>query len=136
MFTRKNSEVKALSQAENRWSQLLLEAVDEGLLILGESARKSIYFHLQNTCSLMREDIPNKPEAFAEGLRRIFGAGAKAIEESIVKSLYSKLGIEYKKRKNTGFVDCLNAVWKSGFAQSRQNSSCKEQDNATLRPVI
>jgi len=114
----------------------LLEAVDEGLLILGESARKSIYFHLQNTCSLMREDIPNKPEAFAEGLRRIFGAGAKAIEESIVKSLYSKLGIEYKKRKNTGFVDCLNAVWKSGFAQSHQNSSCKEQDNATLRPVI
>jgi len=114
----------------------LLEAVDEGLLILGESARKAIYFHLQNGCSLPREDIPDKPEMFAEGLKKMFGAGAKVIEESVVKILYGKLGIEYKERENTCFVDYLNGAWKSESVQSQQNSSYKEQDNAAPRPVL
>ena len=131
MFTRKNSEVNALSQKEDQWAQLLLEVVDEGLLILGESARKSIYFHLQSTYSLAREDIPNKPDVFAEGLRKIFGAGAKVIEESIVKILYSKLEIEYEERKNTCFVDYLNDARKSRFVSSHPSSSYKEQDDAT-----
>lgn len=93
---------------ENRWRQLFLEAVDEGLLILGESSRKAIFFHLQNTYSLTREDIPSKPEVFVEGLRRIFGVGAKVIEESIVRSLYIKLGIKYNEKKNADLLDYLN----------------------------
>jgi len=86
----------------------LLEAADEGLLILGESAREAIYFHLQKTCSLAREDIPNQPDIFALGLEKIFGRGAKVVEESIVKSLYSKLGIRYKGMENARFTDYLN----------------------------
>ena len=66
-----------------------------------------MYFHLQTTFSLTREDIPNKPDLFVESLRKIFGAGAKVIEEAIVKGLYSKLGMEYRERKNASFVDYL-----------------------------
>jgi hypothetical protein len=97
-----------LPQTEYQLRQVLLEAVDEGLLILGESARKGIYFHLQNTVSLKREDVPDKPETLAEGLQKIFGAGAVVIEKAIVKSLYSKLGIEYQEKKNYCFLAYLN----------------------------
>lgn len=92
-------------QAEHQLRQVLLEAVDEGLLILGESSRKAIYFHLQHTYSLTREDIPDKPNVFAEDLRKIFGDGAKTIEESIVQSLYRKLGTRYTEKKNYRLED-------------------------------
>jgi len=41
------------------------------LLTLGESGRKAVYFHLQNLHSLKREDVPEKPEVFVEGLRKV-----------------------------------------------------------------
>jgi hypothetical protein len=93
---------------DSRFKQALLEAVDEGLLILGESSRKAIYFHLKNMCSLTREDVPNRPDVFVSGLERIFGAGSKAIEKSIVESLYRKLGIKYEEKKKCSFLDHLN----------------------------
>jgi hypothetical protein len=80
-----------LSKTKNLFKQVLLEAVDDGLLTLGESGRNAIDFHLQSLYSLKREDIPNQPEAFAEGLRKIFGSGAEVIEKATVKSLYHKL---------------------------------------------
>jgi len=97
-----------LSQVEERFRQVLLEAVDEGLLVLGENSRKAIYFHLQNMVSLKKEDIPDRPEALVEGLEKIFGAGAKAIETFILKSLYRKLGAKYQEKKNSPFEEYLN----------------------------
>lgn len=88
--------------------QVLLEAVDEGLLILGESSRRAIYFHIQEMCSLTREEIPNKPDVLASGLKKIFGAGSKVIEKSIVESLYQKFGIKYEEKKNCSFLHYLD----------------------------
>jgi len=90
--------------------QDLIEAVDEGLLTLGESRREAVYFHLQSLCSLKKEDAPDKPEAFDEALRKIFGVGAEVIERSVVKKLYSKLGIDFAEKKNYGFVDYVSDV--------------------------
>jgi len=73
--------------------QSLLEAIDEGLTILGESSRDAIYFHLQSMVALKREDVPDNLELFAEGLRRIFGEGAKVIEQAVVTSVCKKLKI-------------------------------------------
>ncbi|NWG10829.1 hypothetical protein HXY33_03635 [Candidatus Bathyarchaeota archaeon] len=93
-----------MSRPQNLFQQALLEAVDNGLLTLGESGRKAVYFHLQNIYSLKKEDIADKPEVFAEGLRKIFGVGAAVIEKATVKSLYEKLGIKYEEKKNHDFM--------------------------------
>ncbi|NWF87793.1 hypothetical protein HXY32_08320 [Candidatus Bathyarchaeota archaeon] len=87
-----------MSESQNFFKQILLEAVDEGLLTRGESGRKAVYFHLQNLYALKREDIANKPEVFVEGLRKIFGVGATVIEKATMKSLCQKLGIEYEEK--------------------------------------
>lgn len=97
-----------MDEAENPFNQALFEAIDDGLLTLGESGREAIYFHLQNLCSLKREDIPHETKTFVEGMREIFGVGAEVIERSIVKSLYRKLGLKYEEKEGYGFLAYLN----------------------------
>jgi hypothetical protein len=54
-------------QKEN-FEKLFMEAVDEGLKVLSESGRQMVFFHLERSFSIRREDIPKKPEAFVKGL--------------------------------------------------------------------
>lgn len=91
----------------------MLEAVDEGLLILGESGRQAIYFHLQNLYSLKKEDIPNNLKVFADGLRKIFGQGAEVIEKRTIKTLYNKLGINYEEKRKLDFLDYVENAKKN-----------------------
>jgi len=61
--------------ARKTFDELLLEAIDEALSSLGESAKQSIYFHLQDKFKISREEIPKHIKEFAEGLEKIFGFG-------------------------------------------------------------
>jgi dsRNA-specific ribonuclease len=99
-------------QGQGSFEKVLIESVDYGLLILGESARRSIYFHLDQDYSLQKEKIPENPEAFADALESIFGAGSLVIEISILKNLTSKLGLKYEEKKDFSFVDSVNRVRK------------------------
>jgi len=96
-----------MQRKQEEFEKLFMEAVDESLKSLGESVRHMIFYHLENTYSVKRQDIPKKPEAFAEGLEKIFGVGALVLEKIIVKTLYSKLGLEYEDKKDFVFIDYL-----------------------------
>jgi len=91
----------------NEFDRLLLEAVDEGLSILGESSKQAIYFHLERSFSIKKDEIPYKLETFSNALEQIFGLGANFIEISIMRRLYKKLGNDFKwyKRGDFTFVD-------------------------------
>ncbi|KPV62988.1 MAG: hypothetical protein AOA66_1058 [Candidatus Bathyarchaeota archaeon BA2] len=104
------------------FEKLFIEAVDEGLNVLGESGKQMIFFHLEKSCSIKKHEIPKKPEAFAEGLEKIFGAGASVLEKLIVKSLYSKLGLKCKEKSEYTFADYLNNV-KNAKEDSKRPSS-------------
>ncbi|MBS7608720.1 MAG: hypothetical protein QW734_10975 [Candidatus Bathyarchaeia archaeon] len=86
----------------------LIEAVDEGLLMLGESGREVVYFRLRFSYAIGKEDVPSHPEIFDECLRSIFGSGAKAIEKAIIKNLYKKLGLKFVEKENFDFLEYLN----------------------------
>lgn len=88
--------------------RILLEAIDEGLLTLGKSGREAIYFHLKNSYSLKKEEIPDKPEAFVKDLENLFGLGAEVVEKAIVKNLCLRLGLKYTEKKNYSFLSYLN----------------------------
>jgi len=92
---------------QEEFEKLFMEAVDVSLKSLGESVRQMIFFHLEKSYSIKKHDIPKKPEAFAEGLEKIFGVGALVLEKIIVKTLYSKLGLEYEDKKDFVFMDYL-----------------------------
>jgi hypothetical protein len=113
------------------FDRLFIEAVDEGLDVLGESGRHMIFFHLEKSCSVKRHEIPKKPEAFAEGLEKIFGAGASVIEKLIVKSLYLKLGLKYEDKEERPFADYVNDLKEANDPKEagQDNMRCNSSSN-------
>jgi len=85
------------SSLHNRsFEVLLLEAVDEALSLLGDSSKEAIYFYLEKTFDINRQDIPYKIEEFANAIEKVFGLGAKFLEIQIIKRFYEKVGPVFK----------------------------------------
>jgi len=101
--------------AKRAFEELLLEAIDDALSSLGESAKQSIYFHLEKRFKIAKEDIPRQLEDFEDGLEKIFGLGAHFIEILIMKSLFEKIGqpLEWNEDKELVFTDYVAAAKQS-----------------------
>ncbi len=80
-------------EKSKKFDFMLLEAVDEALSILGESVKKSVYFHLEETYKIKRYEIPNKIEEFSDALEKMFGIGARYLEILVMKKFYPKIQI-------------------------------------------
>ena len=93
-----------------RFKCLFTKAVEESLSLLGESAKCSIYFHLETSFEIKREEIPKNPEVFAEKLEELFGGGSRYIKRLILKRLYESAGLELKCKKGYSFTDYINEV--------------------------
>ncbi|PDM25886.1 hypothetical protein CP083_06785 [Candidatus Bathyarchaeota archaeon B24-2] len=94
-----------------KFRRILLESVDEGLNLLGESVKNTVYYYINKNDCLKREDIPLKPEDFSKALRNIFGSvGASFIEDQILKSLYRKIGAEYVREEHATFKDHIEKL--------------------------
>ena len=76
---------------ENSFETTIIEAVDEGFSPFGHSSKQAIYFHLENTFKITKQEIPYKIEEFADAIEQIFGAGAKLIEIRIIEALHKKI---------------------------------------------
>jgi len=95
------------------FEEFLLEAIDEGLSLLGESSKQAVYFHLGKTFKITRQDIPYRLEQFIDAIEKIFGSGAKILEIQIMKCLFKKVGYTFKnypKQKNLTFTEYIAAV--------------------------
>jgi hypothetical protein len=107
-FNSKNRE------AENKkFEEVLLEAINEGFSLLGESSKQAVYFHLEKTLKMKRQDIPYRIEEFTEAIEKLFGAGAKILEIQIMRCLFKKIGYKFKhypKQKNLTFTEYIAAV--------------------------
>ena len=104
---------------DDGFNLIMLEAVDEALSFLGESAKRAFYYHLEEKFKIRREEIPVKIDDFAEAIEEIFGMGAKIIEMQIMKSLYKMVGRNFKyvpEEKDLLFTAYLKAV-KNHFAR-------------------
>ncbi|MEM2988074.1 MAG: hypothetical protein QXK26_03435, partial [Candidatus Bathyarchaeia archaeon] len=82
------------------FQKIFLEAVEEGLLTLGETPKQAILFHLENTFKIKREEIPQNLTEFQKALEKIFGHGASYLEKLILKKLYDKFQLEFEELEN------------------------------------
>jgi hypothetical protein len=96
--------------------------VDDALSSLGESAKQSIYFHLEKKFKITRKDIPNRVQDFQNGLEKIFGLGARFIEILIMKQLYGKIDepLEWDENKKLEFIEYTNTA-KKRFLEAKTN---------------
>jgi hypothetical protein len=53
------------------FDHIFLDAVDYAFSCLGESAKTSIYFHLETQFKISRKDIPVEVEAFSDALEHL-----------------------------------------------------------------
>jgi len=115
-------KVKELATKKKTFEKLLIESIDNALGSLGESARQSIYFHLQSRFRITKQDIPQHLEAFEDGLEKIFGLGAQFIEILIMKNLYSKIGhpLEWKEDRPLAFVEYVKTAEETFLKRSKE----------------
>ena len=81
---------------ERKFSRILLEAIDEAFLTLGENARTAIYCHLESKFAISRQDIPDRIGDFSDALEQIFGLAAPQLEILIMKFLNRRVKCEYE----------------------------------------
>ena len=90
--------------SQDNFKRVLLAAIDQGLSSLGESPKEAIFFHLESSFQIKKEDIPVNLTEFKQALERIFGPGAPYLEKLILKSLYEKLGLDFQDLDETDLV--------------------------------
>jgi hypothetical protein len=109
-----------MAEESKDFDKLLLDSIDEALLSLGESAKQSVYFHLENSFKLTRRDIPQKLPDFQTAMEKLFGIGSRFIEILVMKNLYSKIGhpLNIKNNEQLEFIKYVKAA-KRSFIQKR-----------------
>jgi hypothetical protein len=117
-----------------KFEEVLLEAIDEGLSLLGESSKQAVYFHLEKTFKMNRVDIPYRIEEFTDAIEKIFGTGAKIIEIQIMKCLFKKVGYSFKhypKQKNLTFTEYIVAV----KLEKGNHGNIRKKDTMRMNPL-
>ncbi|MGD9131937.1 MAG: hypothetical protein PVH73_10260 [Candidatus Bathyarchaeota archaeon] len=107
-----NSENRE-AEKKTKFEEVLLEAIDEGLSLLGDSSKQALYVHLEKAVKMNKLDIPYRIEDFADAIEKLFGAGAKILEIHIMKCLFKKVGYNFKhypKQKDLTFTDYITTV--------------------------
>jgi hypothetical protein len=116
-----------------------MEAIDEGLLSLGESLRTTILFHLEENFKVKHSDIPSRIADFAEGLEKIFGRGATLLEILIMKNLNAKIGVACKWSYDEyppGEQSVPELTFQEYIGLMRQNFEAKNEDKIEIGVLV
>ena len=93
-----------MKHRQSKFDLVLAEAVQEGLSSIGSSIPSVVLFYLKKKGSIQSNHYIDDPEAFDEGLKKIFGFGTKIIEKKILEVLYIKLEVPRKIENDFNFA--------------------------------
>jgi len=79
------------SLRNSRLETAIMTAVDDSLSSFGNSFKQVIYFQLENTFHVKKQEIPQRIDEFAAALDAMFGIGATLIEMKIIKALHDQV---------------------------------------------
>ena len=102
---------------------LLIKAVDESLSSFGESVKSSVYFHLEVSFGMKRNDIPKNLEDFSQNLNALFRDGSRYIEKLILKRLCKAVGLNFENEDEFRFVLYVDRI--KGAFKKRTKSKPK-----------
>jgi len=107
---------KKQKPTEDEFKVAMIETVDESFSSFCNLNKEAVYFHLENTFKISKQEIPNKIEDFADAIEQMFGVGAKLIEIRIIGMLHKRVPefVFFPKKGDVGFkeyVASLRAFW-------------------------
>jgi hypothetical protein len=93
--------------------EVLLQAIDDGLLVPDEIVRAAIYDRVERSYQIRREEIPEKLELFHKALRDLLAAGGEVLERLIAKNLYLRLDLNFNQHENWILLDSVDEAKKA-----------------------
>ena len=75
------------------FERCIVESVEEALSCLGELPKQTILLSLEKHFGVKLQDVPKNFPAFDAALKKIFGANASLLEDSILRRLDRKVGL-------------------------------------------
>ena len=97
--------MNVLTKQKHKHDDEVSKVIDEVLRqIFGDEAALLIYKYLENRYSLRQDEIIEKIDVFARGLKEFLRSGAYVIEMKILEEIYSSYGLshrpEFERRRN------------------------------------
>jgi hypothetical protein len=96
--------------SQDRFNKILLEAVDFAFDSLGKSCNQALYFHLETSFHVRREEIPNKIQFFDRALKLIFKSGSVFLEKLILKKMCEELNVEFEEKETFDYVEAIAKI--------------------------
>ena len=93
---------------QGKFNKVLLDAIEGGLSSLGNSQREAIFYHIETSFRLKKENIPLNLSEFQQALEGIFGPGSPYLEKVIVRCLYEGLRPCFEEPEHVDLVVCIN----------------------------
>ena len=103
--------------------EILLGAVDHGLMILGAGVRQAVCDRLERSHGIKRKEVPMKLMLFHKALIAVIGAGGNVVNRLMARSLYGQLGPDFSPHQECVLVDFVGHALKSGMIAPTYNCS-------------
>lgn len=118
--------VRGVLLTQKAFHKIFREAVDSAFSSLGDSAKQSIYFHLEKRFKIAKDEIPSRLEDFDDGLEKIFGPGTRFLEILIMKKLFEKVErkgsvLKWDENRDFEFIDYVKAAEQSFYQKKKKN---------------
>ncbi len=129
------NEKNARSQ---KFDGFLIEAIDEALISLGEPVKNTVYFQLENSFGIPKNEIPKRIDDFIVIIHKIFGLGASRLELRFMKNLYAKINItvefaHYEGPLSKWIIEDVSFI--EYVQRMRENyCNCNQNSETTTRP--
>ncbi|MEM3587844.1 MAG: hypothetical protein QXO71_11050 [Candidatus Jordarchaeaceae archaeon] len=106
-------EPSAALGGEKNMEELILQTID-GVLrkVLGDGSANIIIIYAKKSDPAKWEKDPEKVKVFVDALRSLIGISSRIIEHLILKTLYSKLNLNFEEKKGYDFWDYIKELWK------------------------
>ena len=109
---------------QQSFNDILLDSIDDGLSVLGNEPKQAVYQYLSSIHALYREQIPERVDDFAVGMRKALGSASKVIERLILKKLFQRLGSPFKETSGLEFPDyVIDARRRFEITSAKHNES-------------
>jgi hypothetical protein len=100
--------------------EILIQAIEKGLSVLGDSVTRIIFYNLEKRFSLTRDHILERPDKFANALEVLFGSGSVTLERMIINSVCDTVGMDAQTLDPSTLHHCIRTAVEMLEAQNRQ----------------
>jgi hypothetical protein len=87
------AELSQTYLVEQHAKEKIQACVEKGFEFLAESAKVSVFWHLEHDFKITKDSVIEKPDEFASALRHIFGEGALLLEKKISSEICRSFAI-------------------------------------------